>query len=267
MSYPIPPNEARRIEALRNYGILDSAPEKAFDDFALLASNICGTPISLITLVDSDRQWMKAKIGISQSETPREQAFCAHTIMSSDMLVVEDATKDARFSENPLVTSEPNIRFYAGAPLVDHDGMALGSLCVIDREPRMLTAMQYESLTALSRLVVAQFEYRRIAAELAETLAELKSLSGMLPICGHCKSIRSDDGYWKKLEDYISAHSEVGFSHGICPDCVKFYFSDLSSPASESKVAENPVQLRSVFSHSPSSQTSSPSLGAMRSDG
>lgn len=240
MSYPIPANEAKRLEALRNYGLLDTAPEKAFNDFALLASHICETPISLITLIDADRQWFKANIGLDATETPRELAFCAHTIMSGDLLVVEDATKDARFAENPLVTSDPQIRFYAGAPLVDREGFGLGSICVIDREPRQLTSAQYESLAALSRLVVLQFEFRRNSADLAEALAEVKSLSGLLPICGHCKSVRNDDGYWKKLEDYISAHSEVGFSHGICPDCVKVHFGDVAAEY-ESKLAQSRV--------------------------
>ena len=225
MSFPIPANEIKRIEALRRYGLLDTSPEEAFDTFALLASHICGTPIALVTLIDSDRQWIKARKGLDVAETSRSDAFCAHTIMSRDVMVVEDATKDERFADNPLVQTDPNIRFYAGAPLVDSDGFGLGALCVIDRQPRNLTAEQQESLQALSRLVVLQIEYRRTAFELASALSDVKLLSGLLPMCGHCKSIRSDDGYWKNVEDYISAHSDAGFSHGICPNCAKIHFA------------------------------------------
>lgn len=217
-------NESKRLEILRSYDLLDTPPEQSFDDFALIASQICGTPIAAITLVDEHRQWFKAKVGLTTSETPREQAFCAHTIMTKDMMMVEDATKDVRFADNPLVTSDPNIRFYAGAPLVDSKGFALGSLCVIDRTPRQLTAEQQRVLQALARQVVAQFEFRRISAALAEAVAEITILRDFLPICCHCKSVRNDDGYWSSIEHYMTSHSGLKLSHGICPVCrVKHY--------------------------------------------
>jgi len=169
---PIPENEAERLEALRRYQILDTQSEAVFDDLAALASYICGTPIALVSLVDSDRQWFKAKVGLDASETPRDISFCGHTILANDTLVVEDALADSRFADNPLVTLDPKIRFYAGAKLTTSDGHALGSLCVIDRVPHQLTAAQKEALEALSRQVVAQMEYKRNVLEMAEIIAE-----------------------------------------------------------------------------------------------
>ncbi len=171
---PIPENETERLEALRRYQILDTQSEAVFDDLAALASYICGTPIGLVSLVDSDRQWFKAKVGLDASETPRDISFCGHTILANDTLIVEDALADSRFADNPLVTSDPKIRFYAGAKLKTSDGHALGSLCVIDRVPRRLTAAQKEALEALSRQVVAQMEYKRNVLEMAEIIAERK---------------------------------------------------------------------------------------------
>src|ERR1700687_1862381 len=135
-------NDAARVDALQKYAILDSQPEQAFDDPARLASYVCKTPIALISLVDEDRQWFKAKVGISATETSRDIAFCSTAIQQGDVFVVPDALQDERFRTNPLVVSEPNIRFYAGAPLINEDGYALGTLCVIDRPPRILRAGQ-----------------------------------------------------------------------------------------------------------------------------
>src|SRR6478672_527927 len=156
MKAPLPENEAERLAALRGLGILDTPPELAYDDLSALAAHICQTPIALISLVDEDRQWFKSRVGWTTRETPREVAFCAHTILEPDLLVVPDASLDQRFANNPLVTSPPRIRFYAGAPLVNTDGHALGTLCVIDHKPRELTADQASALRALSHQVVAQ---------------------------------------------------------------------------------------------------------------
>lgn len=165
-------NDAARVDALQKYAILDSEPEQAFDDLTLLASYVCKTPIAMISLVDEDRQWFKAKVGISAKETSRDIAFCSTAIQQQDVFVVPDALQDERFRTNPLVVSEPNIRFYAGAPLINEDGYALGTLCVIDRMPRNLAADQEAALKALSRLVLMQMEFRRNLLLLKEALSD-----------------------------------------------------------------------------------------------
>jgi GAF domain-containing protein len=167
-----PINEAGRIAALEKYAILDSDPEQSFDDLTLLASFICKTPIALISLVDEDRQWFKSRVGMDAKETSRDIAFCSTAILQSDVFVVPDALKDDRFRDNPLVVSDPHIRFYAGAPLINEDGYALGTLCVVDRAPRELAPDQKEALKALSRLVLAQLEFRRNLFLLKETLTD-----------------------------------------------------------------------------------------------
>jgi diguanylate cyclase (GGDEF)-like protein len=159
---PLPANEHERLEALLDYGILGTDSEPLFDDLALLASNICQTPIGLVSLVDKDRQWFKAKVGLSASEVSRDVSFCAHAILQPNLFIVRDAAEDARFAANPLVTNEPKIRFYAGMPLFTEDCKhALGTLCVIDRVPRELNSTQKNSIEALARQVQAMFELRR----------------------------------------------------------------------------------------------------------
>lgn len=172
MKAPLPENEIDRLEALRRYEIMDTLAEQSYDDLTRLAAAITGSPIALISLVDQGRQWFKSKIGLAVSETPREFAFCAHAILDPGRaLMVRDARADARFAENPLVTGEPDIRFYFGAPLVTPDHQALGTLCVIDRVPRELDAAQMESMAALSRQVVTHLELRRHTAELRQAAA------------------------------------------------------------------------------------------------
>lgn len=166
------PNEAARVSALQKYAILDSEPEQAFDDLTLLASYVCKTSIALISLIDEDRQWFKSKVGISATETSRDIAFCSTAIQQPDVFVVPDALQDERFRTNPLVVSEPNIRFYAGVPLINEDGYALGTLCVIDRTPRNLAPEQETALKALSRLVLMQMEFRRNLILLKEALSD-----------------------------------------------------------------------------------------------
>ncbi len=158
---PIPKDERQRLMALKHYDILDTPPEQTFDDITTLAADICKTPISLIVLIDEDRQWFKSKVGVELEETPRELAFCNFTIIGRDLMMVDDTIKDRRFDRNPLVVAGPRVRFYAGAPLITPDNRALGTLCVIDRVPRKLTLEQQRDLVALSRLVMTQIELRR----------------------------------------------------------------------------------------------------------
>jgi GAF domain-containing protein len=176
MSAPIPKNEARRIAVLWQYDVLDTVPEEVFDELADLAALICGAPVALISLVDENRQWFKAKVGVTISETGRDISLCAHAILQKDLFIVPDATLDERFKNNPLVTASPKIRFYAGAPLISPGGHALGTLCVLDKVPRELTEDQKSALRILARHVMAQLELRRHALELAGARAEIARL-------------------------------------------------------------------------------------------
>ena len=167
---PIPKDEPQRLASLYHYRVLDTPPEEDFDCLTTVAAQICGTPIALISLVDSDRQWFKSKVGLTLAETSRDIAFCAHAIMERDLFIVADASKDQRFEDNPLVVAKPKIRFYAGAPLVTPDDHAIGTLCVLDRVPRELTRDQTEALRALSRQVMNQLEMRKKIYELRHEL-------------------------------------------------------------------------------------------------
>jgi len=164
--------ESGRLQALERLEILDTAPERDFDDLALLASQLCATPFALISFVDRDREWFKSRVGLSASEVPRVLALCGQTIAEGDLVIVSDAAADERFSQNPLVTGDPRLRFYAGAPLVTSDGFAVGALCVLDREPRELSAGQLEGLRALSRQVTALLELRRLRRSEREQSSE-----------------------------------------------------------------------------------------------
>jgi two-component system, sensor histidine kinase and response regulator len=173
MKAPLPENEAERLAALRSFAILDTPPEPEYDELSALAATICQTPIALISLVDENRQWFKSGIGWAPGEMVRNVAFCAHAILHPDLLLVPDALADERFVTNPLVTSLPHIRFYAGVPLVTAEGHALGTICVLDHKPRELTAEQIRSLRALSHQVVAQLRLRKQLVEQAQINAEL----------------------------------------------------------------------------------------------
>jgi anti-sigma regulatory factor (Ser/Thr protein kinase) len=204
----IPNDETARLAALRRYRILDTEPEQRFDDLTTLASQVCGAPIALITLVDDRRQWFKSRVGTTLNETSRSISFCAHAMGQRELLIIPDARKDDRFRDNPMVTGEPNIRFYAGAPLASRDGHPLGSLCVMDRAARTLTDDQAAALQALRRQVEAQLELRRSLMELEAALAErdraeeaqhrligdlraaldnVSKLSGLIPLSAACR--------------------------------------------------------------------------------
>ncbi|MES2139849.1 MAG: PAS domain S-box protein [Bacteroidota bacterium] len=189
---PLPENEAERLAALIQYNIFDTLPEEEFDRLTKLASIICGVPIALISLIDKDRQWFKSKIGLNALEMHRDISFCQYTINGESIFEVEDATKDERFSSNPFVIGEPNIRFYAGYPLIDPNGYALGSICVIDKEARKLTAAQRQALIHIANEVVSQIVSRKKNAE-KDKLEKLFNLSIDL-IC-----VAGTDGYFKKI--------------------------------------------------------------------
>jgi PAS domain S-box-containing protein len=176
----LPENEDGRLTALREYRILDTDPEDAYDDVVRLAAFVCGTPIAAITLIDAERQWFKSILGLSAAETPRDVAFCAHTILQPDVMVVPDALEDARFADNPLVRGDPGIRFYAGAPLVTSGGFALGSLCVIDRVPRHLTHDQEAALRTLARQVTNQIELTRRSFTQEQMIADRQQVEDAL---------------------------------------------------------------------------------------
>ena len=172
---PLPEDEKERLEKLKEYNILDTLPEMVFDDFTKLAAHICGTPISLISLVDESRQWFKSAVGLDALETPRDVAFCSHAILEDEVFIVPDSFKDDRFHDNPLAVGAPDVRFYAGAPLKTPSGHRIGTLCVIDDKPRELTNEQIESLAALSRQVISQLELRVTNRE-TKQLVKSKSL-------------------------------------------------------------------------------------------
>ncbi|MGG6242071.1 response regulator [Nodosilinea sp. AN01ver1] len=169
---PLPLNENQRLAALMGYNILDTEAEAAFDDLAKLAAYVCGTPIALISLLDSNRQWFKSRVGLGVAETGRDVAFCAHAILAPNVFEVPDALNDQRFADNPLVLGEPHIRSYHGVPLVTDDGYALGTLCVLDRIPKHLTEPQLEALSAIAQQVMSQLKLRRSLNQLAQTMAE-----------------------------------------------------------------------------------------------
>jgi len=172
---PLPANEEERLRSLQCSGILDSAAERPYDQLTQLAASICGTPIAILSLIDSDRQWFKSKVGVSFQQTSRDVAFCAHAILQRDLLVVPDAVSDERFADNPLVMSEPHIRFYAGAPLITPEGHALGTLCVLDYVSRQLSDQQREALRLLSSLAVTQIELHKTKVDLHKAASSADS--------------------------------------------------------------------------------------------
>lgn len=230
MTPALHPQEQSRLAALRAYKILDTEPETRFDDLTLLASQICGAPIALISLIDEERQWFKSKVGLEVGQTPREHAFCAHAILHKDVFIVEDATQDPRFKSNPMVVSEPHIRFYAGTQIYSSDNFPLGTLCVIDRTPRQLTKDQRTALQALGRQVKAQLELRQNLTELKLALAardeadrvtqaltrellrsfeDCKRLAGILPVSSECKFSLTIPADIKAIDPVVDGVLEV----------------------------------------------------------
>jgi hypothetical protein len=218
-------NEPERMEALRSYEVLDTDPEQVFNDLAQLASFICGTPMSLVSLVDGERQWFKARVGMEPKQTPREHAFCQYAMRSNDVYEVPDAATDTRFAENPLVTGDPHIRFYAGAPLLTPEGQPLGTLCALDTVPRELSADQRDALRILARQVMAHLELRRLRLQLEDERQKLEGVMRMANSTGegmyanHRNEIfvkqdqrlvrvaTADLQYVEALGDYVNLHT------------------------------------------------------------
>jgi GAF domain-containing protein len=236
----VAPREAARLEALKDYRILDTDSEQSYDDITFLAAQLCEVPIALISLVDADRQWFKSKVGLDVSETSRDVSFCAHAILGDQTLVVNDAREDERFRDNALVCSEPNIVFYAGVPLCTPSGARIGSLCVIDRRPRELSALQIRSLETLAHQVVLQLELKRVSDQLAGALGRLDVMERLIPICSYCKGIRNDQGYWGTVEAFIKSHDNVEFSHGVCDACMAKYFPEVAALGKETSGQDDP---------------------------
>lgn len=211
---PLPKNETERLIALARYALLDTPPEPDFDALAKLAANLCGAPIAMVSLVDADRQWFKARIGMEPTETPREISFCGHALHASDLFVIPDATQDARFADNPLVLQDPQVQFYAGAPLRTEEGHALGALCVMDRRPRQLTPEQREGLQTLARQVLAQMELRRQVLQLREvsTVSNdiLDSLTANVAVLDARGTIVRVNAAWRRFAEENRRPEEAG---------------------------------------------------------
>jgi GAF domain-containing protein len=176
-----PENEILRLKTLHDLAILDTPREQSFDDVAQVAMQLCDVPIAIVSLLDTDRQWFKSCIGLDGTQTSRDVAFCAHAILApDDVLVVEDATKDKRFSDNELVVNSPYIRFYAGAPLVTEEGMALGTLCVVDYKPRKLSSAQINSLRSLARQIMQLLKLKSINKAVQEYSSRIKGSEDLL---------------------------------------------------------------------------------------
>ena len=178
MTAPLPADEAERLKALAECAILDTPPEEAYDDLTRLAAFVCGAPLALVSLVDANRQWFKSRLGVREAQTHRNISFCSHAILRPEPLIVPDALHDPRFAGNPLVISEPFVRFYAGVPLRSREGHALGTLCVLDQRPRQLQPEQLEALKALARLAAILLELRRVLPDLHGTLASIYGQAG-----------------------------------------------------------------------------------------
>jgi len=209
---PIPKSEPQRLRALQHYRTILDKSKEMLDSLTALASDITEAPISLVSLVDEDEQFFPSRVGLGVPCTSRDVSFCAHGLEQDKLFTVRDALEDDRFHDNPLVTGDPHIRFYAGAPLRIADGLSLGSLCVIDRKPRELNEVQKNTLMTLARAVVSQLELQR-------AFKDLDRIEEMLPICAWCRNIKTESGEWQPLHDYVAQTANV--THGLCPECAE----------------------------------------------
>ena len=225
---PLPENELQRLNALQNYQILDTLIEGDYDRITELASLIWDVPISLVLLIDENRQWFKSKLGLDVAETPGELAFCQYAILNNCIFKVEDATLNARFKENILVTAEPNIRFYAGCPLIDQNGFALGTLCIIDRKPKALTESQKRALQLLAEEVTSLIVKKG-------QREELRNFESLFELSNDLLFVGGIDGFFKKVnpafekalgweKEFLLSTTSLDFIH---PDDVDCTFKEL----------------------------------------
>lgn len=219
-----PSHEQARLDALLRYGILDSEPERRFDDIAKLAAAALDMPVAMVSLVDDERQWSMATVGIARGEVPRAQSFCTHAITQDWLLVIEDASLDARVNTTAMVSGPAQARFYAGAPLITPEGQRIGTVCVIDRTPRTLARRELDILAGLARQTIELLEHRLTAARLGEAQQRLSTMATLIPICSHCRKVRDEANHWLTLERLVQAKTGSRFTHGICPDCVREHY-------------------------------------------
>ncbi|MBS1493983.1 MAG: HAMP domain-containing histidine kinase [Bacteroidetes bacterium] len=243
ISAAIPVNEKERLSKLKEYNILDSPEEESFDEIVKLASIICKVPISTISLIDEKRQWFKAKVGLQNQETSREIAFCAHAINGDDLMIVNDAMEDERFYDNPMVTSDPDIRFYAGVPLITPDGNKLGTICVIDNVPRTLTDEQKFALQILAKNVITLLELRLKNNNLSDTLTTLYTQSNEIERINNINtrllSILAHD--LKNPLGIIQQVTEMYIANQISHDDMDEIFIELNKNASNALTMLNEV--------------------------
>lgn len=232
-TYPIPPNENERLNVLHALNLLDTPPEEVFDRITRLVARVLDVPIALVSLVDTDRQWFKSRVGLDAIETPRELAFCAHAIVQTSPMIVPDATLDERFADNALVTSNPNIRFYAGVPLRSVSGLSIGTLCAIDSKPRKLNADEINILIDLAAVISKEVQMReamilsQATSELAKKAVETieARFRTVFERAGVGIALVAPDGGWLRVNDALC--QIVGYSQD---ELVKLTFQDITHP-------------------------------------
>ena len=228
----------RRQKALEEYRIWDAKEVSQFETLTTLASTVCETPIAIISLLDSHRQWFLSRYGLNGAgaplETPLDISFCIHTISQAEegVCIVHDAQKDERFAENPFVTGEPHVRFYAGVPLITLEGVPIGALSVIDRRARELSEAQIQTLKLLAQLTIQLLESRKNSQELFGIVEELKVFEGYWNLCVYCRRLKADDT-WVQFEHFVRSHTNADFTHGVCKECMRSRPDEV--PANEEK--------------------------------